>query len=109
MVSKPTRRTINRLHHHRKKGHKGSIAYKDTISSDRKNGLLHMVEFTPYLLGTWGGGIEMLPNLQLQESNCKALCSIKNVMMEKLAKISKYSLRICAHKNNPVVCTFCTV
>ena len=36
---------------------KVAIAYKDTISNDReKIGHLHMVEFTPYLLGTWGRG-----------------------------------------------------
>jgi len=40
-----------------KKGTKVAIAYKDTISNDReKIGLLHMVEFTLYLLGTWGRG-----------------------------------------------------
>jgi len=40
-----------------KKGTKVGIAYEDTISNDReKIGLLHMVEFTLYLLGTWGRG-----------------------------------------------------
>ena len=52
------------FHHGEKKGTKVAQLIKDTISNDRENiGFLQMVEFTPYLLGTWGRGIAMRPSL----------------------------------------------
>jgi len=61
-----------------------------------------VVVFTPYLLGSWNsvepGGLACT---YASDLHCDAAYSIENVIIE-MTKISKYSLRICSHKNKSV-------